>query len=427
MSSAEFGEVWSGNIIAIEEPEKRATTKLSGNVLLPVSALVAVLSLVGYTFTTNILAGILSVTSLIGVIVCYLVNQAELGKQGQLGRKICSMGGPGNSCSAVIHSASGKLFGIVSLVDLSMAYFLSVLAISTILGFDSSFFGVLALSTIPVLIYSLYTQAVLIKQWCVLCLTTVAIIAAQDAVALSNIGFVFDLVFALKGVSIGVVATTAVIVIKKLTDAEARSEQEIKSLLKLKRNSNVFDILLGQKVVEEACPTSFTFGSQSPKLRITSIMSPFCGYCKNSYHQYSRLLRVFGDDIQLNLVFNIHVDDLSSDVAKISVTLMYLYDKHGSDYAWKAMGEWYEKKSEVEWLGKFGVDDALTAKYLTALEAQKAWCKSNKLRYTPLTMIDRKVFPQEYNLEDLVHFVPEMIERSANRELISGELKPEFV
>src|ERR1044071_5951166 len=65
LSSAEFGKVWSGNIIAIDEPEKRATGTANRNLLLLSSVCILILALAGYSFTTSTIAGIMSTTSLI--------------------------------------------------------------------------------------------------------------------------------------------------------------------------------------------------------------------------------------------------------------------------------------------------------------------------------------------------------------------------
>jgi uncharacterized membrane protein len=427
LSVADFGKVWPGNLIAIEEPELKTTSAADRNILLISVLSVLGLSLIGYAFVTNLLAGVLATTSLIGVMICYFINQAELGKQNRVGQMICSMGGAGNSCPAVIKSSSGKLLGIVSMADLSMGYFLSVLAITTILGFDSAFFGALALLTIPVLIYSVYTQAFVIRQWCALCLTTLAIIVIQDAAAFTSISFVFQPAFALKGVVIGAAVTVTAIIIKKFISEEVDSEYQRKTLMKLKKNTDIFDFMLERKVVNEACPTSFTFGSALPKVKLTTLISPFCGHCKNAYRQYSRLLKLFGEDIEVNLVFNVHTADMSAPMAKIAITVMHLYNKHGRDHAWKAMGDWFEDRSEEEWFSKYSVNESETAGYATLLEAQMEWCKAHGLAYTPLTIIDGKIFPMQYQLDDLFHFIPEIIDRSASVELISKELKPELV
>lgn len=131
VSEEKFKEIWTGNIIAVEgAAEKR-------NVSIESSSVFIFLAVFGFLFlqivSFNIPSFLLSLLSLAGLYLGYLIVSEEMGIHNKTVARVCRAVSKSSSCSEVIQAADSKLFGI-ALSDLCVVFFAAYLLTTSLLG-----------------------------------------------------------------------------------------------------------------------------------------------------------------------------------------------------------------------------------------------------------------------------------------------------
>jgi len=123
-------------------------------------------------------------TTLAGVSTGYILFSKDLGITYLAVERFCNSG-TGSGCGKVLGSNEGKLFGFITFSDLTLCFFVAQLfAVGLLvpLWMGSSLLSVLAwmsMFAVPVIGYSLWLQAVVIKEWCRLCLVVSGVLIVQ--------------------------------------------------------------------------------------------------------------------------------------------------------------------------------------------------------------------------------------------------------
>jgi uncharacterized membrane protein len=144
--------------------------------------------------TPTFILAAMGLLSIVGLATSILVAGEELGVQNSFVKQVCGAVSNGG-CAKVLKSTYARGFAGVTAGDLAIIYF----ATQLIAVFCSAFYPailnamiLLSLAGILVAGWSIYTQAVLVKQWCALCLGIVAVLILQFLTALFviyNVGF----------------------------------------------------------------------------------------------------------------------------------------------------------------------------------------------------------------------------------------------
>ncbi len=75
----------------------------------------------------------------------------------------------------------------------------------------------------------------------------------------------------------------------------------------------------------------------------------------------------------------------------------------------EALNEWYKGVNANKWLSKWKKENGDDKKYIESLGQQVKWCLDNEIISTPKTIINGKLFPEEYHLKDIEHFIEPII------------------
>lgn len=68
-----------------------------------------------------------------------------------------------------------------------------------------------------------------------------------------------------------------------------------------------------------------------------------------------------------------------------------------------ALTDWYESDLNVDvWIKKYG---SSKEKLNFDWSDQYKWCERNSFNYSPVTILNGRVFPMEYDIEELVYFL----------------------
>ncbi len=351
--------------------------------------------------------------SSMGLLFSYFTIKEELGLYDRFTSKLCDNSDSKFNCSSIINSKSGKLLGEVSLNDLSLVFFLSSTTIIFLLGFNYLFYLVFLSIALPIIFYSIYQQVLVLKKWCKLCLLISLTTVLMSLVLLLNFEKTFfSSIYWYKSLALSIIYLMTWISIKPLIKKHIELNDVEFNYLKFKRNYSLFKIALSNNLkLDTRIENKLSFGSVKPKIIIDAITNPTCGFCKQSFDVYKDLLEQHSKklDIQVNFIFNI--SDTTENFSRgISQQLMNIYKNKGSSDCYEAMKYWFDKRNINDWKKKYSD----VSKDNVNLQEHGGWCKNNKIVYTPITLINERFYPSNYDIADIKYFIDELILEKRN-------------
>ncbi len=419
MTTDEFKEQWDGTVVVIDkQTEAAVTTNPMKLTPLVIVVMMVFLTLVVSVASFEIYSFLLSITSIVGVVLSYFLVREDLGLYNKETAKICNSVVQNTSCSDVVKSTSSKILGLFSLTDATIVFFSSQFLILTIVGFDMSAFKIVAVSSIPVIGYSLYTQGVSLKKWCPLCLGVAITLVAQLGIVL--------LVQSEFLVNPNYVVTSAITImfvgllwafVKRLLKKEIELEETKTDFFSFKRDEKLFAHLISQKTLTVApnlnSEYALVFGNLDAPLTITAVTNPTCGFCTNSFKVYDKLMQTHAGHFKMNIVFNVPANTFEYESTQIAQRIVELYSVD-KDNAYSGLKEWFANKDVQFWHERYG--SYTESSDLTTLQQHFNWCDANSIIYTPATIVDVNFFPKNYKIEDLPLFIEYLLERVNKKE-----------
>ncbi|MDY8136809.1 vitamin K epoxide reductase family protein [Aquimarina sp. 2201CG5-10] len=408
----EFKEIWVPKVIAVEESTKSGI--LSNQSLLQNILIVGLLAGLIATFAVrawDLNQIIFLVLSLTGLVFSFFAVRESLGIQSQTMHQFCTSVGNTN-CGDVINNNSGKIFKNFSLADAGMVFFGSLFLYQLFYGFNNALL-IPSLIGIPFIIYSLYSQAFVIKKWCAVCLVMSAISIGLAVMAvisfpigIANISLIAALVI------IATLFTLAYTFIKeKMVENKTFKAENVK-LNHFKRDTDIFNHLLStsEKIEGDVIiDNEIVLGNPNSGFKIVSLTNPMCGYCKGAFEAYSRILNTMSDHIQVVIRLRVNLENLEDNATQISLRLMEIYRDQGQQNFITAYSEWFADRTPTKWIKKYG-NPGNDAALIEVLKKQSEWADSNNLYYTPATLINNIVYPKKYNYDEFFHFTSVMVE-----------------
>jgi len=424
ISISDFKDIWNGTIIAVEKNnELRNTANFSlKKTIYPIAIIALTVSL--YTVSKlELPAALYFIFTLVGCTLSYLIVRENLGLKNKSTSKICNSAENNTSCNEVINSKNSKLFGFLSLSDASITFFVSLVSIISIFGFDPNYFVAISILSIPIIAYSVFSQAYIIKKWCPLCLGIIGIMVAQIIITIPFLTtFNINIPFLLKGVTLTIAFYLLWINIKAIFKKALKQEQTEIDFYKFKRNENLFkSLLVKDKLINQdslKTANALIFGNPNALIEITSITNPLCGFCTKAFESYDSLLNILGDKIKLNIVFNVSSEDTENPATQISQRIIEIYQLNKED-AYKALKNWFKIKNIDKWQETYNKPTMLSN--YESLNSHYNWCLENDINYTPATLIGNYFFPKEYEIKDLSLFIDFLIETKEKSEAIKKE------
>jgi uncharacterized membrane protein len=194
---------------------------------------------------------IFGLLSLAGLAISIASLGTELGYQSKLVKQVCGTVGNGG-CEKVLGSKFAKGFAGITPADASVLYFAAQFILYLIGCFYNPILSAIitiAFTGIAVSAWSIYTQAVKLKEWCALCLCIVAVLLGQIAIATyfqfnnaltsiipnSHLLIPF-IVFAITTL----ILTIIYLPIKQLIKINSKNKQELASFKKWKTDASLF-------------------------------------------------------------------------------------------------------------------------------------------------------------------------------------------
>ncbi|WP_271782783.1 vitamin K epoxide reductase family protein [Aquimarina algiphila] len=407
----EFKEIWIPKVIAVEYNSKQSLLS-NGSFLQNLLAitLIAGLVLLAISRVWTIDQILFLIVSLVGVTFSFFALRESLGIQSQTIHQFCTSVGNTN-CGDVINNNSGKLFKNFSLADAGIVFFSALTLYQIFYGFTSVLL-IPALAGIPFVLYSIYSQAFIIKKWCAICLAMVAVSIGLTIIALRSLQFDID-ISQISGFLIVTTLFTSIYLFAKEKMVENKTfKGDNLKLNHFKRDSQIFNHLLSlsEKIEDNSTiENEIVLGNPNAPFKIISLTNPMCGYCKDAFEAYTRTLKAMGDQLQIIIRLNVKTDDLENKATQIALILFDIYQNKGADEFIIAYNNWFADRTHSKWIKKYGLP-AKNPGYISVLDKQSEWAEKNNLYYTPASLINDTIYPKKYSYSEFFHFMNIMIE-----------------
>jgi uncharacterized membrane protein len=359
----------------------------------------------------NLLANFFGLLSFTGLFVSVLLLGTELGFQSQIVKQVCGTFNE-SGCEQVLKSSYAKGIWDITPADVSLLYFATqfILYLLGCWGLPTiQSLLVLSMGGIGIAIWSLYTQAIKLKQWCGLCLAIVAILVLQATVASIMIQFPIPIIGFGLFVLLFIILALALLPIKQLVKTNSSNKIKLAELKKWKLDAGLF---MNQWQQEQQTDTSIwqndlIFGSPEAPLRITVACNLYCKPCANTHKQLDDLLKRFDDklSLQVRLLFpSENGDDRFTCAAK--AILQKATEGLSNNDLQRALASWFELMDLGKWTRKWHHDANIDVNQ--ELMHHRHWIEQNKITYTPTLFLNGRKLPGRYTLADIEILIPQL-------------------
>lgn len=353
-------------------------------------------------------AFVISLAKLAGIAVTALLLGYEIGdKSNSFVKNICSSGRQFN-CDAVINSRASRILGF-SWGEVGFFYFSSTCLFLLFPGMAFAeklpFLAGASLLAAPYIIFSVYYQWRIVKQWCPLCLMV------QGVLAIECIWSVFY--FTSPG---GITLTTPVVVIAALIAIALfiplTAWQMLKPMLEKARTSTIYrqayarlqhhpDVIKSLIGQQDAAPGGWenigiTLGNASAPNTIIKVCNPYCGPCARAHAVMEELVN-HNKEVKVKIIFTTTNSEHDRG-APVVRHLLAIQEKGREDDLENALDDWYlaEKKNYESFSAKYPMNGTLQTQD-EKIEEMSSWCKKAGIHYTPTIYVNGRRLPEDYD------------------------------
>ncbi len=346
---------------------------------------------------------------LMGSLVGGLLLAHEYNEYNPVLSNICGRSEKTN-CSAVLHSKGSQLWGIPWSVS-GTTYFIGSLSALLVSLFDIHVFTALAfihLFALPYVVYSIYYQKTVVKQWCPLCLAVQANILLLFVTGLLTGVYSHIDAITLKGLIVVAfcmfLSAAWIYFVWKYSIQKRDSKYYEQTLKTIKYNPNVFQALLkaGKAITIPTDGYGITIGNPHGSIHIIKVCNPYCGYCADAQPVLQELADS-NSDVKLQMMFTISPD--SPHYKDFPIDTFLSLNNDGADME-TVLAEWYDSKDKdiVAFNKKHPVKDSFTQKNHVNAEAMYRFCEEVGITGTPTIFVNGHEMPNIYRVNDLKYF-----------------------
>ena len=384
------------------------------------AVVVLLLSSMIYLFINNIgSAGIMIGLSivfikLLGISVTVLLLIYEIDKSNTLVKNICTAGKQIN-CGAVLNSKGGKILGM-SWGEVGFFYFASTTLFLLFSGL--SFVNKIPLLAIastlvaPYMVFSIYYQWKVVKQWCPLCLTVQAVLAMELIWSIVNFWIESPFQSLLKSLEIsylwvwvcGVVILPIVIwyLLKPVLINAKEAISYKASYNRLLYHPEIFYGLLQQQT---SAPDGWqklgiNIGHADAKNTIIKVCNPYCTPCAKAHSVLEEIV-THNKDIKVKIIFST-TNSETNRATKPVKHLLAIAAKGDLVLTKEAVDEWYMAKDKDYdiFAAKYPMGSKLEEQG-SKIDKMKNWCDEAEITGTPTIFINGKRLPDTYRIDEL--------------------------
>lgn len=353
---------------------------------------------------------------LLGTGVGLLLLLFEIDRHNPLVRQVCSGGGGKVNCNAVLYSKGSRILGLSwSLIGFS--YFLAGWITLSFVNIDSTDYlallSVLSLAALPYVVYSLYYQWRIVKQWCRLCLAVQTILLVQATVVLYErwylqLGHIpsFPAREVLSLILIFALTVIAGEYLIKYGKQGKEAKKSRKAFIRLKSNPEIFDSLLQKqkRITIEPKGLGITLGDPNAKHTLIKVCNPYCGPCAGAHPKINRLLSQ-NLDLKVQIIFTASNEETDKRALPVKHFLA-IAQENDPNRIKTAIDDWYLSREKN--YGVFAADYPIGGNlndYIEQVEKMRKWCDNMEIDHTPTYFLNGFELPQMYEISDMDYFL----------------------
>jgi len=421
LSFAEFLQTWTGVVILSNVDESSGEPDYSTNWkkgVIKTVKLPLMIFLLGITFFLFIRSNIVTLPLTVyifnylflttGLIVSFLLVRKSVVSKSSFIDRICNITTAGN-CNVILEGPASKLLGVISWSEIGLIYYTASLISFSVF---KNAFGILYLINalaLPYTFWSIYYQWRIAKTWCVFCLIIQALfwmIFINGTLHLLNNGItVADFIGSYRVILVFAWVFVVVGLMTPLVSKSLEGVQIAQEWSKLKSDDKLFEISLHSEkyYIVEDINTQLYFGSTSARFVITIISNPFCDPCAEAHQDIAHLLKMFPQDIRVQIIHAYVGDEQKQYDAAIYLASIYLQNE--MEKSMEIFEEWYRGGKEHPERFKVKYPVIATEQANMMVHFHQNWRIKEKIIHTPTILVNGFKFPNWYSLKDLKYFI----------------------
>lgn len=407
VTPAQFIELWTGVVLLVETkptPVGIGWPKLLLCLSLFVGLLVGPLVL-HFTPVQHIFYAL----TVVGLLTSGAIQAKSLGMDTPKLNHLCEFDAT-ISCGALLHSKAAVLYKSWTWGDMAMVYFVSLYLIQLLIGDAFSLISGLSIAVFPIVLYSLWYQALKIRKWCPLCLLIDACLAGLLAVSvfwLVEQPLVISGRQAMSFLLILVGSFSLLAFIKKWVQLLEQRDELLLRNLAFRRNYHLFlpyfkkqETIPLPDWIAELPSRSFPTGRH----HLIFVTNPNCPVCRDAQAMLLRMQEQFSLFHKITYVFNSRVGKGFEQEVAITARLLSTGSHPGDWY--QAYQDWGIQQNYTDWMARYINPSAPFN--LQKLQNVRDWCQQVGISGSPAFLINGKRFPRFYHPLDLEHFMEEL-------------------
>lgn len=364
----------------------------------------------------NVSFGLFSLT---GLVISIYALGTELGFQSKLVKQVCGAIGGTGGCEQVFKSKYAKGVLGITPADAAVLYFATQFIMYILGCWQTGLINCivwLALAGIFIAAVSVYAQAVLLKQWCALCLGIVAVLLVQAlliAPSLQNMVQMGNLVGAMGLFAFAFLLFTFTwLPIKQLLKNNNGNKPKLAELKKWKTDAGLF---ISQWQQEQEVDTNIwendlLLGNPTAPLLITVACNPYCAPCARAHVKLEEMLTRFDGKLKVLIRFicphpanagDAHTKALTALLKNAAVV-------ENNIVLAQSLNDWFAFMDYEKWTAKW--QSEIEAEVTGRLLQHNNWTQQNGISFTPTFFLNGKKVPGRYALEDIALLVTQLVE-----------------
>lgn len=393
----------------VEDLKNTKQSLLYGGIVLLIGLMVYLF--IGNTGAANIIsASAITLIKLFGVAVTVLLLIYEIDKSNSFVKNICNAGKQTN-CDAVLNSKAGKILGM-GWGEVGFFYFASttLFLFATGLAFANKLTWLAIASSLaaPYIVFSIYYQWKVVKQWCPLCLAVQAVLAMELIWGIVN--------YWIANIQFPVISSNTLLpiaccillpfiawyLLKPLLLATKAAPGYDAAYKRLLYNPETFNSLLQQQAVapDGWQALGIDIGNAEAATTIIKVCNPYCGPCAKAHSVLEEITK-HNRNINVKVIFTA-TNNENDRAAKPVKHLLAIAAKNNLQQTEQALDEWYlaEKKDYEIFAAKYPLNGELNEQG-NKIDLMKHWCDEAEISGTPTIFINGKRLPETYSINEL--------------------------
>ncbi len=347
-----------------------------------------------------------------GILFSVLLLVEHFDKNNVFVKNIChSKNNKKVNCSSILNSKAAYFIGIFSWSDIGFIYFVILFLLSLFSPLKLSlFFSVLtSVFIFPYVFYSLYYQKFIARNWCVLCLGVQGVIISIFVTSIFAFNSaMLEYIFIPKNIiylALLSFSTIAIyVIVKPLIASYVNSSAISQNFKTIKHNNDVKSILFRHQV-------SYSFngieriniGNSDGSDCITIIFSPICEPCILELTKLLPILKTKENTlVEILFLVDRNESTLAFKIAKTMLSTYYQNKEHFISNLEEYVNGYPKSKYQF---GNFDLKETNSLNIEQIIKDQESWCVKNNIYSTPQILLNHKVLPSVYTVNDLDYLV----------------------